>query len=66
MLSINFDFGIFQYNKIKLKSIPIIKGKFFLNKEPSFSKEFNRIFWFYDLEERLKIDDVISLGPYYP
>lgn len=63
---IKFDFGIFEYREITLNSIPIIKGRFSLNINPNFPKEFKKHFWFYDLTKRLKIDEVISLGPYYP
>lgn len=63
---IKFDFGIFEYREITLNSIPLFKGRFSLNINPNFSKEFKRPFWFYDLTKRLKIDEVISLGAYYP
>jgi len=62
----NFNFGKFEYNEIQFNSIPIIKGKFLLTINPKFPDEFKRPFWFYNLEKKLKIDDIISLGPYYP
>lgn len=63
---IKLDFGIFEYSEITLNSIPLIKGRFSLNFTPNYPSEFRRPFWFYDLTKRLKIDEVISLGAYYP
>jgi len=63
---INFEYGIFKHEEIALNSVPLIKGKFYLYIHPDFPKEFERTFWFYNLSKRLKIDDVISLGPYFP
>jgi hypothetical protein len=63
---INFTFGIFKYNEITINPISLIKGRFFLNFDPISPNEFKKPFWFYDLTKRLKIDDVISLGAYYP
>ncbi len=63
---LKFDFGRFKYNKITINSAPLIKGRFTLNIIPQFPREFRKTFWFYDLEFKLKADDIISLGPYYP
>ena len=49
-----------------LKDISLIKGRFSLNITPNFPDEFRRPFWFYDLTKSLKVNDVISLGAYYP
>jgi len=66
-----FEFGEFNYEKVNQYSISLIKGKFNLSIKPLFTKEFEKTFWFYDLEDEqsLHINDeksLISFGPYYP
>ncbi|MBD3230247.1 MAG: hypothetical protein GF329_18860 [Candidatus Lokiarchaeota archaeon] len=63
---IHFKYGSFKYEEIKINSNFLIKGRFSLRKSPKFPKEFSKPFWFYDLGKRLKRDNIISLGPYYP
>jgi len=63
-----FEFGEFNFERITRNNIPLIKGKFNLSINPQFKREFNKTFWFYDLES-IQIDNenaLISLGPYYP
>ncbi|MHA1888928.1 MAG: hypothetical protein ACTSX0_12960, partial [Promethearchaeota archaeon] len=56
--SIDFDYGTFYYKRKRyqfshnkpLIEIPIIIGKFHLNNNPSFYRDFERYFQFYDLK----------------
>lgn len=71
---IKFDYGLFNFNRITLNSISLLKGKFKLNIDVRFKNDIQRIFWFYELESISIINskkdkilpDLISLGPYYP
>lgn len=71
---IEFDYGVFNFKRIIINSISLIKGKFNLNFDAKFKNDFKRSFWFYELEsssnsksEKVKIlPNLGSLGPYFP
>lgn len=71
---IEFDYGVFNFKKIIVKSISLIKGKFNLNFDALFKNDFKRSFWFYELEsssnsksEKVNtLPNLVSLGPYFP
>lgn len=80
--SIPFDYGVFNYkrkvyqipNNEALIEIPIIEGKFSLTNKPSFYRDFEQYFKFYDLKSIESLpwtnssqmyQKLICLGPYY-
>jgi len=71
---IEFDYGVFNFKRIIINSISLIKGKFNLNFDAKFKNNFKRSFWFYELEsssnsksEKVNIlPNLVSLGPYFP
>ncbi len=63
-----FEFGEFNFDRITVNSVSLIKGKFDLSITPRFPREFDKNFWFYNLEFKQinNENNLISLGPYYP